>query len=470
MKLSYKQRFTFQLLFAGFLIIYFGKDETFFWDTIQLGSKHAHWYFENNFKYWFLPMEIDSGHPPVFGVMLALWWMMFGKTLIASHFFMLPWVWGAIYQIVDLANYWIKDKLFVFLTLLVIADPVLYAHWNLISPDTVLVCCFLLGLRGVIYNKFWWKVIAMLGLAMISTRGMMTVMALYIFDVLRPYLEEKFSIPSFTILWKKALPFIPSGIFAIIFLTSHYLETGWIGYHEDSPWAWHFQKVDFSGLLKNIAIVIWRMLDFGRVFLFLIIFVGLLKWRKKKGHWSAPLMQLLLLIGVLAICLLPTFLLYIGLNSHRYMLPLLISISFFAGVLIYSTFEKKKWWFIFGIVALISGNFWIYPDKIAQAWDNSIAYKPYIDLRKQMHDYIKKEGIELSKIGTAFPEVGPLKYKDLSDNKDGFVHKNMTKQQFILYSNVMNDYSDEEIDELSEHWKVRYALKRMGVKLVLYEK
>jgi len=470
MNVSYRQRFTLQLLFVGFLIIYFGREETFFWDTIQLASKHAHWYFENNFQYLFLPMEIDSGHPPVFGAILALCWMLFGKSLVVSHFFMLPWVWGGIYQIVDLSNYWIKDKLFVFLTFLVIADPVLFAHWNLISPDTVLICCFLLGLRGVLYDKFWWKMLAMLGLAMISTRGMMTVVALYFFDVLRPYFDDKFIIPSFGILWKKALPFIPSGIFAIVFLAGHYQGTGWIGYHEASPWAWHFQKVGLSGLPKNMAIVLWRMMDFGRVFLFLIIFVGLLRWWNKKMSWSAPLKQLLLLIAVLAAFLLPTFLIYIGLNSHRYMLPLLISISFFTGVLIHKVFERKKWWYIFGIVALISGNLWIYPDKIAQAWDNSIAFKPYIDLRKQMHDYISKEGLELSQIGTAFPEVGPLKYKDLSDTEDGFVHKDMAKQQFVLYSNVMNDYSDEEIDELSKNWKVRHELKRMGVKLVLYEK
>jgi hypothetical protein len=34
----------------------------------------------------------------------------------------------------------------------------------------------------------------------------------------------------------------------------------------------------------------------------------------------------------------------------------------------------------------------------------------------------------------------------------------------------MNDYSDEEIDELSKNWKVKHELKRMGVNLVLYEK
>ena len=45
----------------------------------------------------------------------------------------------------------------------------------------------------------------------------------------------------------------------------HYLETGWMGYHENSPWAPAFEKVDFQGAIKNILILGWRLLDFGRV-------------------------------------------------------------------------------------------------------------------------------------------------------------------------------------------------------------
>jgi hypothetical protein len=60
---------------------------SFFWDTIQLASKHAHWYFENNFRNFLLPNSIDSGHIPAFGMLLAFAWKIFQKSLNQPHFY-----------------------------------------------------------------------------------------------------------------------------------------------------------------------------------------------------------------------------------------------------------------------------------------------------------------------------------------------------------------------------------------------
>ena len=63
------------------IIILLVQDHVFFWDTVQLGAKHAYWYYENNFQSLLLPTEIDSGHPPLFGMYLAFCWLLFGKSL-----------------------------------------------------------------------------------------------------------------------------------------------------------------------------------------------------------------------------------------------------------------------------------------------------------------------------------------------------------------------------------------------------
>jgi hypothetical protein len=70
----------------------------FFWDTIQLASKQAHFFYETGFHSIILPNEIDSGHIPSLGIYLALLWKIMGKSLIVSHLAMLPFVMGIVFQ------------------------------------------------------------------------------------------------------------------------------------------------------------------------------------------------------------------------------------------------------------------------------------------------------------------------------------------------------------------------------------
>ncbi len=64
----------------------------FFWDTIQLASRQAQWYYDQHFKYLLLPDVIDSGHPSGFGMYLALCWQWLGQSLLVSHLAILPFV------------------------------------------------------------------------------------------------------------------------------------------------------------------------------------------------------------------------------------------------------------------------------------------------------------------------------------------------------------------------------------------
>lgn len=454
-------------------------DHVFFWDTIQLGSKHAHWYYENDFKYFLLPPEIDSGHPPLFGMLLALCWSFFGKSLLVSHLMMWPIVLATIWQVIDLAEYY-GQKWLIPVSLLILVDPVLSSHLLLISPDALVACFFLLGWRAILYQKTSWKIFGMIILGLISTRGMMTVFALFLFEAYLRMIDREAPLSlSFKSLLRIIWPYIPAGLLASGFLLYHYYETGWVGYHADSPWAWHFKRMGLSDMPKQIAILFWRMFDFGRIFLlipFLLafpLFGGQARQMLRRSYWrslSAKNRQLWVLLLALGLCLLPTFLLYRGLNSHRYMLPFLLVLSYLTAYQIIHLLERKTLWLSLVIIGLATGNFWVYPDKIAQAWDNSLARLPYFHLRKQMHTYLASEGIPLEKVGTEFPEIGPLKYKDLSNRTNGFVKKDLQNQTYILYSNLMNDFSDQEIDSLQSNWSVKKALHSGGVKLFLYEK
>jgi len=458
----------------AFLATWLVRDHVFFWDTVQLGSKHAHWYYENDFHTLLLPEQFDSGHPPVFGMYLAVLWQWFGKSLPVSHFAMLPFLFGIIFFLWKIGAKLTNRKFAPFLLLLAFADPVLAAQSLLASPDVALVCFFLMGVWGIFTRQNGWKVLAALGLAMISMRGMMTVVVLFLFDWLA-YRESKPLLQMKTI-FQKVLPYVPAGLFGLAFLIWHYRQTGWIGYHPDSPWTPSFERVDLPGFAKNIAVLGWRLLDFGRVFVWLVIGGTLLYlWRAKqvKKLWQNKQMRRLVGLFLLALLVLtPSLLLYKGLSAHRYLLPVFLSLTLIAFVLIFKHLQSKRIRLLaFGIafIGLLTGNSWIYPDKISQGWDSTLAHLPYYDLRAQMLDYIESERIPLDAVGTAFPEIGALKYRDLSGRETGFAPKDLQRQSYILYSNVMNDYSDAEIDSLKQNWTLVQEFSQWGVRVALYK-
>lgn len=461
------------------IAIFLVKDHVFFWDTIQLGSKQAHWYFENNFAQLLLPEAIDSGHPPLFGLYLAAIWTLFGKSLWVSHFAMLPFLIGIVAFLERIGAYLGNKKAAFFLLCLFFADPVIASQSLLISPDVLLIFFFLMALWCLFFNQRQYLFFACIGLALISMRGMMVVVLVYLFDVLHPFLnpsnQKKGILNIINAFFQKLPAYIPSGLLALAFLLWHYQQTAWIGYHANSPWAASFEKIEgIKDLVKNIAVLGWRFLDFGRIFLWLVAVIAGWTLYKNKRPSSIKLRQLLLLFILSVLILSPSQLLHKYLVVHRYNIPCFIVFTFIVYHLLFDQLIVKRNWaenlFLLAFLGFLSGNLWVYPKKISQGWDSTLAHLPYYDLRDEMFDYIKQEAIPLDEIGTAFPEIGSLKFKDLSQNEVGFVEKDLNTLQFILYSNVMNDFTDEEIEKLEKNWKVRQKLHKMQVCYILYER
>ncbi len=452
-------------------VVWLTRDHVFFWDTVQLGSKHAHWYYENGFGRLLLPDAIDSGHPPVFGMYLAALWQLFGKSLPVSHLGMLPFLLLMGWALFRLGDRLGGPALSPLLVLLVLADPVVAGQAVLVSPDLALLSFFLLGLVGVLERRSWLTALAAVGLAAISTRGMMTVLALYLFELIagpEGWLFQEGKKKGLGWMVVRALPYAPSGLFALAFLGYHYLEKGWIGYHADSPWAPGFERVGMAGVLKNFGLLGWRLLDFGRIFLWpagIALAFGIRPELRKDRR----LRQLLVLVVVAVPALCTTFVLYQFLQNHRYLLPLLVGLTLlFYRLLALAPAAWRAVAFVVAFAGLLTGNLWVYPDRIAQGWDATLAHWPYYPLREAAIDYLEKESIPLDSVGTAFPEIGPLKYRDLSGRMRGFKAKDLARDDLVLYSNIMNDFTDEEIGVLRAHWREKQRWERGGVKLVLY--
>lgn len=448
----------------------------FFWDTVQLASKHGHFFYETNFSSLILPESIDSGHPPMFGMYIALVWKLFGKTLCVSHLAMLPFLFGIVYFLQAICSKFFDGKWAPWIVLLCLVDPVLAGQLVLVSPDLVLISCFLMALWAIWSANNSAVIFAVIGLGLISTRGMMLGVALFVFSIFVS--KQKITIHLF---FKNLLPFLPGGFLAASYLTYHWVQTGWVGYHVDSSWAPSFERVDFQGFVRNLAVMVWRLQDFGRVFVWGgLALVGAFYF--KKSGWKLPKMnrheikwQFFMLTILTFFALGPTQLFYKGLLAHRYFLPFFLSLNLtFAYLLCTEGFKlmKNRWSKValpIFCLLLAEGNFWVYPQKIAMGWDSTLAHLPWYRLSHQTEAYLKTANISYEEVGSAFPNIGSRELYELNGVEAGFVEKNFETNCYIFYSNIMNDFSDTEIEVLSQQWKVIFSKKIGGVCTILYK-
>ncbi|MEY4934316.1 MAG: hypothetical protein RIS64_675 [Bacteroidota bacterium] len=457
------------------ILTFFVCKNAFFWDTVQLAAWHADFYYEHHFNQFWLPDVMDSGHPPIFGIYIALIWNLLGKSLVVSHFAMLPFLFGIAYQLYRLGEAIMPNNFKTVLLPLAIVNPVLVAQSSLVSPDVVLVFCFLTSINALFRNDYKWLIIGTLGLAMTSMRGMMCVLLIFLFDMLR---QNDFSISH---ILKKILPYCVSGLFGILFLGGHYLQKGWIGYFAASSWAESFEKVSLLGLCKNIVVISWRLVDFGHLWCWLSIWLIIFLNKRNQNH-NNPIQQnvlaiqqhLVLLLILSILILTPTALIYNNLSAHRYFLPiyLILNIVSIHAILHQSWFSKKTYFVL--MIGLMTGHFWVYPQPIATGWDATLAHLPYYSMRQKILQYVENQHINTKMVGSSFPNVQAFRFIDLKrvPQDSAFAAKNFDTNQYIFYSNVFNDFSETEINILKRNtqWKPLKILKKGQVEVILYEK
>ena len=124
-------------------------------------------------------------------------------------------------------------------------------------------------------------------------------------------------------------------------------------------------------------------------------------------------------------------------------MPLYFILGIISSYLIYSHINNekvKKMAIYLLILGSLSGNFWIYPEKIAQGWDASLAHWPYFELRNKMNDYLKESNIDIDIVACTFPNVSQLKFLNLSSSSKRHEFLNLDKNRYVIYSNIFNKH------------------------------
>jgi len=434
----------------------------FFWDTTQLAADHATFFYSTGFSSWLLPDAIDSGHIPTFGFYIALVWKIFGRTLVASHLAMVPFAMGVVWQLYRLCARFVPREFVGIALLLILLDPTLLSQFTLVSPDVPLVFFFLLGTNAVLENRKYILALSALLLFLTSMRGMMVVICLLLLDL---YCNFSFSDKRklFFDLLKRSLLYVPSLIVFVVFNTYHFIHKGWIGYHKDSPWADCFAPVGFKGFVFNIGIYGWRLLDFGRIGIW-VVFIFLLVRLRKSIFRHKPI-RLLLLFTLALMVFLPANMLWAkNLLAHRYLLPIYLIFGLFAATLLFQPeVTNQTKWLLSGVwlVVLVSGNFWIYPPKIAKGWDSTLAHLPYYQLRLEAISYLDQQHIDFSDVQSFFPNVHSIGLLDLNNDPRNFNNYD-GQSTYVFYSNIYN-LDDAVYDELFARYERIKSFENQGV-------
>lgn len=433
----------------------------FFWDTTHLASAQADWFFRHNTNSLLLPDHIDSGHPPLTGWLLAHVWTLMGKGLIQSHLMMLPFLLLAIWHMLLTLRHFFPFN-YPLLAILFFLNPILLTQSMLVSPDIILFAGLFTALFGILEQRYLKIIFGTMLLAMVSMRGMVCVAAVALFGLLRDNSYRK----TFLGTLKYLFLFAPAAILAGGFLFFHFQYKGWFGYHVGSPWAPSFEPAGWSGFWRNLLVLAWRFSDQGMLFLWLPPIALLLI---KRDRLSGRTRELLTLFVIFFCLLVIPQLLYKGLLMHRYLYPCIATLTLAAFSIVSERMELKNY-IIFSAILLVSGFFWIYPDRISKGWDIMPLHISYYKHRGIMVKTMRQLQIDPEITGAGFPYEMSSAIIDLDDDRRHFAPVDLQQNRYVLYSNISNDFTEDQMQTLHSSWNVVARSGQWPVYFVLYKK
>ncbi len=461
MRNHYFEWFSFGYASFIFIITF---NQPFFWDTIQLGSKQAYFFYDNNFNSLLLPDEIDSGHFPLFGIFLAAFWKLLGKTLFYSHLAMLPINFLLTLGICRWSALFFKGKWLWVMTFLLLAEPAFTTQMQLISPDVILMTAFVWVVWGIYKRNNSILIFAFTVLCLISLRGLLIGMGIFSFFMWRYFFKHEYKHGYYNDL-KISLPGLSLSLGYMLF---HWYAKRWIGFHQNSPWAESFVWVDPHQMVKNIALIIWRFADHGRILV--LIFLLFVLWMDRKLFVTdVKIRNGILLLICVAVPLVVPGIVFSHLAAHRYYMPMYFLLIFGLGWITYNSSLKaniKNVIVSFSFISLLTGHLWKYPNHIAQGWDCVLMHRSYFSLHEKMIEFMRNHNINKNEVATFFPSIASAKVTHLNSDTTAFLTWNDPKAVYVYFSSVHNDAPDDiwkRVKTIKPIWFKKEGLIQAGL-------
>ncbi len=208
---------------------------------------------------------------------------------------------------------------------------------------------------------------------------------------------------------------------ALVFIAWRLINKGWIINNPAAIWAraWDFDSVlsFLENFGRNIVVLLHRFADFGR--LSVLVFILIAFWYRRGNN--DPKKTSLLIISIFStLFIIVSSLIIRNPIGHRYFIASYLSLSLLAFLLLKNSKWQKTLYFVL-LLSLVGGNFLIYPEKIAQGWDASLAHLPYWNLRKEALEYMDDNNIDINETASFFPNISEIDDIDLNGDKRKFL-------------------------------------------------
>jgi len=273
--------------------------------------------------------------------------------------------------------------------------------------------------------------------------------------------------------FKDYVKYIPGIVTLFLFLLFFKLNNGWVIHNSVSnAWGTSGELATFSQIIRNIGVFIWRLIDFGRLGVFIFFLFFIIKTISIRKFQDNTLKILFLVLFSQFIVFFPIIVASQNPFGHRYLLPIIIPSIILTVYWINEYIRYNTLWLVLISFVLLSGHFWIYPLKISQGWDATTLHWNYCKVSENMNSYIRENRIDKSEIGTFFPNRSSRYLTHLEDNKDDTYCGIPFTNKYILYSNAFN-VNDNVIDSLfsnNSKWTLIKKYSTHNIFISLYQK
>lgn len=426
-------------LYAGLLALCLNVlswHDPFFWDSI-LTSTISQYFYEHGFGNFISPAIYDAGHPPLFYIYVTLFFKVFGRSLFAAHLSMLPLALLGVCSFVRLLqrlSFSLRQQ-FVGITLF-FAIPAVSSQFTLVSYDATLLSFYLAALVAYLERRKMLFALLVILISGVSLRGPFCWVALSLSIAL---LSRDIKI---WIRWN--LLFLPAAFLISAWYIYHAEQTGWLFSTNNPGWRTQRGLADLIGIFRNLFAVARTFVDLGIFILSVLCCFYAIEKRRVESLLALALFPAM----VFAFFFLP----FRNPINHRYFL--IVYVLMIPGVLKFLE-GKKIIYSILTVLIVFLGNFQLYPKQISNGWDCTLVHRDYFSLKKMADEELKRRHIVKAQVGTVFPMNASACQTDLDNDSTRMINVNgeeIDTLHYILYSNIGNDFSDEQLIQLNR-WK-----------------
>ncbi|MFH0866295.1 MAG: hypothetical protein V1904_08870 [Bacteroidota bacterium] len=440
------------------LIIIASRNIPMFWDMSYM-SQISNMIYDSNFSVFYSD-ALDNGSSPLYSTYIALLWAVAGRSLFITHLAILPFVIGIVYQFHLLLNRFLEKKYARLAFLLLLIEPTLITQTIIAGYDLILCFLFLLALNGIFKNKRGLILLSVIFIPLINIRGASIVLSVFIIDLI----FNTGNFRSVRMFIKSSFPYAASLVLLLLWMLYHYHHTGWLFLSHRRACCHHYTGME--GMTRNLIYALLKLFDFGRVFIFVLIITLSVKIRFKDN----PLLK------VLVFSMIPYLLFFLPFAypaSHRHFIHL-YPVMIILFIYVISLYKQKSFRItvsVFAIISLIAGNLWIYPERYGNGWDSSLKSIPYFKLKKQLDNYVTDTRIDPADVGSRWP----MNFDDYDTKLDN-THFSfadidilpLAKHGYIAQSNISNNFTVAEIEELNKSWILEKEFSSWPVYIKLF--